>query len=123
MPDNGNNSGQAVRLHSHCDRWDESVKGMHTESFTVTDANNALASGSFTVNVASTPLIVIVTCPASASIGVSFSCTVAASGDTGPYTGVGSFSVTENGKGNKIETFSVTDANGVSGSGSTTVFV
>jgi len=101
----------------------EPVKGTKTESFTVTDVNGVTASASATVNVAGTPLIVTVTCPATASIGLAFQCTVDASGDTAPYSGIGAFSITETSKGSKVETFSVTDANGVTASGSATVAV
>jgi len=101
----------------------EPLKGAKTESFTVTDANGVTASASATVNVAGTPLIVTVTCPATASIGLAFQCTVDASGDTAPYSGIGAFSITETLKGSKVETFSVTDANGVTASGSATVAV
>src|SRR5213594_1973231 len=102
----------------------EPTKGSKTESFTVTDANGASALASATVNVQGTPLVVNVSCPVSGvTVGKPFSCTVAATGDTGPYQGIGDFSRTESTKGTKTETFSVTDANGVTATATASVTV
>ncbi len=101
----------------------ESVKGTFAESFSVTDANQVTATGSAVVTVAPQPLIVTVTCDSGATAGKPFSCTVSATGGTVPYTGTGTFSVTEPVKGTYTESFSVTDANGVSSSASASVVV
>src|SRR5262249_3007336 len=102
----------------------EPTKGTKTESFTVTDANSASASGSATVTVAGQPLIVTVTCPTSGvTAGKPFNCTVSATGGTAPYTGTGTFSRTEPVKGSRTESFTVTDGNSASASGSATVTV
>ncbi len=101
----------------------EPVKGTFVESFTVTDANGATASASVSVTVAPQPLVVTVNCDSGATAGKPFNCTVSASGGTGPYTGTGSFSVTEPVKGTFTESFRVTDANGATASGSSSVSV
>ncbi len=102
----------------------EPTKGTKTETFSITDANGVTASGSATVNVGAQPLGVTATCPTSGvTAGKPFNCTVSASGGTSPYTGTGTISRTEPTKGTKTETFSVTDANGVTASGSATVTV
>jgi len=101
----------------------ENGKGNKIETFSVTDANGVSGSGSTTVFVQGQPLVVTVLCPNSATAGTVFYCTVSASGGTGPYTGTGSFSVDESGKGSRIESFTVVDANGSSASGSATVLV
>src|SRR5207245_4566567 len=76
------------------------------------------------VTVSAQPIVVAVTCPTSgATAGKPFDCTVSATGGTAPYSGTGSFSVTEPVKGTFTETFSVTDANGVTASGSASVSV
>src|SRR5206468_5995596 len=101
----------------------EPTKGSKTESFTVTDANAVSASGSATVNVGAQTLVVTVSCPAGATVGVAFECTVSATSGTTPYTGTGTFTRTESTKGTKTESFTVTDANSASASGSATVGV
>src|SRR5262249_35027285 len=101
----------------------ESVKGSFVETFTVIDANGQTASGSAVVSVAGTSLIVTVTCPETAAIGIAFDCDVAASGGTAPYSGTGTSTITEVVKGVKIESFIVTDSNGVSVASSATIVV
>src|SRR5207249_1096117 len=84
----------------------EPVKGTFAESFTVTDANAASASGSAQVAVTQQPFVVSVSCGSSTAAitaGKPFSCTVSATGGTEPYT--------------------VTDANQKSAVASTTVTV
>src|SRR6266581_2686594 len=100
----------------------ESTKGSKTELFTVTDANGASASGSASVVVTAQPLVVTVTC-SSATSGKPFNCTVSATGGSSPYTGTGTFTKTEPVKGTFSESFTVTDANSVSASGSASVTV
>ncbi len=99
----------------------EPVKGTFTESFNVTDANGISAIGYRTVIIAPQPLVVSVSCASGITAGKPFSCTVSATGGTTPYSGTGTFSLTEPVKGAFAETFTVTDANGVSASGSTSV--
>src|SRR5262249_33483017 len=95
----------------------EAGQGSKTENITVTDSNGPSATASATVNVAGQPLVVTVTCPTSGiTAGKPFTCTVAATGGTAPYTGTGGISRTEPVKGTFTERFSVTDANGASAS-------
>jgi len=101
----------------------EQVKGTHVESFTVKDANGVSASGTATVMVNGQPLVVSVVCPPTATAGVAFTCTVTASGGTAPYSGTCSFQVTQPVKGTFLETFTVTDMNAVTASGSASVMV
>ena len=89
--------------------------GAGSYSFTVTDANGctATASGSITapsqivVSISATPIA----CP-----GGSSTVTVSATGGTGAYTGTGTFTVTAG-----TYSYTVTDANGCTGSNSITV--
>jgi len=101
----------------------EPTKGSKTESFTITDANSVSATATASVSVGAQPLVVTVSCPANASVGVPFNCTVTATGGTTPYTGTGTFSRTENSKGLKTESFTVTDSNTIGASGSANVAV
>ncbi len=102
----------------------EPIKGISTERFFVTDANGVAASGSARVTVDPQPIVVEVTCPASSlTAGKPFSCSVFATGGTAPYTGTGSFTITEPLKGTFTETFTVTDANHATASGSASVTV
>ncbi len=102
----------------------ESTKGTFTLTFSVKDSNFKNAVGSATVVVAPQPLVVSVNCPSiGLTVGKPFNCQVSATGGTAPYTGTGTFSRTEPTKGTKTESFTVTDANGVSASGSATVSI
>ena len=99
------------------------VKGTFTETFRATDANGVTASGSSTVTIAPQPLIITVDCGSGQTADKAFSCTVSATGGTTPYTGTGTVSRTEATKGTKTESFTVTDANGSSASGSAHVTI
>ncbi len=100
------------------------TKGNYTIVATVTDANVKTATQNIPVTVAAQPLVVTVTCPTSGvTAGKPFSCTVSAGGGTSPYSGIGSFQRTEPVKGTFTEQFTVTDANGVSATGSASVTV
>ena len=101
-----------------------STKGTNTVSVTATDSGGATGPGSASVTVAGQALTVTATCPTSGlTAGKPFTCTVSASGGTAPYTGTGSISRTEQAKGTFTETFSVTDANSITASGTATVTV
>src|SRR5207247_3756383 len=99
------------------------VKGTFTERFTVTDANQKSAVASTTVTVVQQPFTVSVDCGSGQTAGKPFSCTVSATGGTGPYPGIGTFSVTQAVKGTFTESFHVSDANGKTAVASTTVNV
>src|SRR3970282_1799621 len=87
-------------------------------------ANGATASGSDSVTIAPQPLMVTVDCPNSGlTAGKPFNCTVSATGGTSPYTGTGVRSATQPTKGTFTQSFSVTDANGATASGSDTVVI
>src|SRR5262249_1844869 len=89
----------------------EPVKGVFTESFTVRDANGALASGSDTVTIAPQPLVVTVTCPSGLTAGKPFTCSYTATGGTAPYTASGTSFIAPS-KGAYTVPIFVTDANG-----------
>src|SRR5262249_38836822 len=98
-------------------------KGAYTVPIFVTDANGHTSLGTTTVTIAPQPLIVTVNCGSGQTAGKPFNCSVSATGGTQPYSGTGSFTVTEPTKGSFTESFSVTDANGVTATGSATVTV
>ncbi|MBK8363079.1 MAG: HYR domain-containing protein [Bacteroidetes bacterium] len=90
--------------------------GAGTHNYTVTDANGCSSSTSITV---SEPSAVVVTATQGADIlcnGGSTTVTVSATGGTSPYTGEGTFTVTAG-----THNYTVTDANGCTGSTSITV--
>src|SRR5260370_28511161 len=61
--------------------------------------------------------VVSVSCGSSSAAitaGKPFDCVVSATGGTGPYQGIGTFSVTQPVKGSFTESFTVTDSNGTS---------
>src|SRR5712664_2871967 len=101
------------------------VKGTFTETFSVHDSNSAtLVAGSATVTVTGQPVVVTVNCGTGQTAGKAFNCVVSATGGTAPYTGTGTFPVTQPVKGTFTETFSVHDSNSatlVAGSQSVTV--
>jgi hypothetical protein len=86
-----------------------------THNFTVTDANGCTATTSITVtqptlltaSISSTPIL----CNGGTSV-----ITVSAAGGTGPYTGIGNYTVTAG-----SHSYTVTDANGCTTSTSTTI--
>src|SRR5262249_11398608 len=86
------------------------VKGAYTVPIFVTDSNGVQALGTTTVNIAPQPLVVTVTCDSGATVGKPFQCSVSANGGTSPYSGTGTFSLTEPVKGHFTETFTVTDS-------------
>src|SRR6266852_2054214 len=77
-----------------------------------------------TVVVDAQPVDVTVNCGTGQTAGMAFNCVVSATGGTAPYTGTGTFPVTQPVKGTFTETFSVHDTNSptlVAGSQSVTV--
>src|SRR5229473_926391 len=102
------------------------VKGSLTERFTVTDANGKSAIASTDVTVVQQPFVVSFTCGSTANAitaGKPFTCVVSATGGTAPYTGTGTFTVTQPVKGTFTESFNVKDANGKTAVASTDVTV
>src|SRR5206468_2535478 len=78
------------------------------------------------VTVVQQPFEVSVSCGSAGTpitAGKPFNCVVSATGGTGPYTGTGTFSVTQPIKGSFTESFTVMDANGQSAIASTQVAV
>jgi PKD repeat protein len=100
------------------------VKGTYTVSFTVTDANAASATGSDTVVIDAQPLMATVVCPdAGLTSGKPFICEASATGGTSPYSGTGSQEAVFPTKGTYAVSFTVTDANGITATGSDTVVI
>ncbi|MCX6257829.1 MAG: T9SS type A sorting domain-containing protein [Bacteroidia bacterium] len=86
-----------------------------TWSFTVTDANGCTATTSVTI-AQPTPVVVELSATQIACYGGNSTVTVSATGGTGTYTGTGTFTRTFG-----TWSFTVTDANGCSGSSSITI--
>src|SRR5262249_50344820 len=99
------------------------VKGSYTVPIFVTDANGAHAVGTTTVMIAPQPLVVTVRCDSGATAGKPFNCSVSATGGTSPYSGTGTFTVSEPVKGQFTESFTVVDSNGVHATGSAIVSI
>ncbi len=113
-----------------------SAKGNQAVTATTEDANNLSQPGTATVNVAPQPIVVTVNC-GTATVGKPVNCSGSVGGGTTPYGAISwsapsgspasgsgsSFSTTYSTKGSNTVTASVTDANGVTKSGTASITV